>query len=420
MSTTTTLRCDDPVNFNGGVSAPTVMSTYSLQTIKSYVGDDSSNSHLDSRYDLAYSEGAYHSCTDGHTGLTAWCAGKHVLNSITPTVYQNGTGSALPAVTFQYAGHQNTYIDTSQTLSYGKYGSNNNWNYLTAFSDHRSGMTEFITYQNGDNNTHGTPNTGTDNRFDPTYCGVHGGCTGGFANPDELAWSEQLVNSITIAPTDTNSTSLPSAETTYAYGMATQANKSCPADSAGLTSCPASTWTPNGDNDWQDYYHGEFRGYSWVYIVSPSGDLTTQNYASTQGFGTSEAHSGNYTEGQLYESDLYQGKNDDPAKLISRTRNTYGGNNSTNASCYSDPSYTAYVPCENVLVSSRSTDYELTGDGNPNAPWVQHDYQYDDYKTTDTSGLGSYPISPAKAAYHNLQQEVISSSNAPTLTKQWT
>ena len=46
-------------------------------------------------------------------------------------------------------------------------------------------MIEFITYLTGDNNTHGTPNTGSDNRYDPTYCAIHGGCTGSFAHPDD-------------------------------------------------------------------------------------------------------------------------------------------------------------------------------------------------------------------------------------------
>ncbi len=64
-------------------------------------------------------------------------------------------------------------------------GSNNYWPYLHALSDHRTGMIEFITYLTGDNNTHGTPNTGSDNRYDPTYCAIHGGCTGSFAHPDD-------------------------------------------------------------------------------------------------------------------------------------------------------------------------------------------------------------------------------------------
>src|SRR5579883_3193513 len=58
---------------------------------------------------------------------------------------------------------------------------------------------------------------------------------------------------------------------------------------------------------------------------------------------------------------------------------------------------------------SRSTTYEGTGSGNSNAPWVETDYTYDDFN----------PSSGLQAGYHNLTQEVISSSNAPTLTKKW-
>ncbi len=38
----TTQRCDDPINKSGGLPDPTVMSTLSLETVKTYVGDDSS------------------------------------------------------------------------------------------------------------------------------------------------------------------------------------------------------------------------------------------------------------------------------------------------------------------------------------------------------------------------------------------
>ncbi len=112
---------------SSGVAAPTVMSIYTLKTIKSYVGDDSSSSHLDSSYSLSYSDVAYHHCTDSRTGASAWCAGQHTLSSITPTVYQNGTGHTLSAVTFTYQGLHNTYYDSSQTVSYGNFGSNNYW-----------------------------------------------------------------------------------------------------------------------------------------------------------------------------------------------------------------------------------------------------------------------------------------------------
>lgn len=62
-----------------------------------------------------------------------------------------------------------------------------------------------------------------------------------------------------------------------------------------------------------------------------------------------------------------------------------------------------------MVVSSKTTQYEGTGSGNANAPWVQHDYTYDDY---NGSGITS--------GYHNRTKEVITSSNAPTVTRKWT
>ncbi len=414
----TTLRCDNPVNFTGGINAPTVMSTYSLQTIKTYVGGDTYNPIQPIySYSLATSDNAYHHCTDSRTGAQAWCAGKHVLNSITPTVYQSGVGHQLPDVTFSYSGEHNYYYDSTQKVSSGNYGNNNYLYYLSSYQDYSNGTGETITYQTAYNNTHGTPNSGTDNRFDPTYCFTHTTCTGSFANPGDKAWTVQLVHTVTVIGTDSSSSSLQPATTTYAYGMPTWSG-TCPADSTGLTTCTGYGWYPRGENDWQDYYHGEFHGFSWVYITSPAGDLTVENYASTEGWGTAEGYSGNYTSGQLYEQDVYSGSTADPAKLISKMRNTYAGNNFTLASCYSDSSYKAYEPCEVALVSSRTTHYEQTGSSNANAPWVQQDNTYDDYNSS--SGLGSYPQAPATGAYHNLQQQVTTSSNAPTVTKKWT
>jgi hypothetical protein len=150
----------------------------------------------------------------------------------------------------------------------------------------------------------------------------------------------QIVHTITTVGTDSSSGSLTPATTTYAYQMSDWGG-ACPADGSGLTTCTGYTWYPNGEGDWQDYYHGEFHGFSWVYITSSAGDVTAENYASTEGWGTAEGYSGNYTSGQLYEQDVYHGGTVDPNKLYSKTLNTYAGNNSTNTSCYSDPSYSA-------------------------------------------------------------------------------
>jgi hypothetical protein len=198
--------------------------------------------------------------------------------------------------------------------------------YLATYHDHSSGTGENITYETANNNTHGTPNTGSDNRYDPTYCDTYS-CTGSFAHSYDQAWTVQIVHTITTVGTDSSSGSLTPATTTYAYDMSAWSTaQPCPADSTGLTTCTGYTWYPKGE------------------------------------------------------------------------LNTYAGNNSTNTSCFSDASYTAYIPCEVVLTQSRTTNYEQTGATNPNAPWVQQDNTYDDYNTTASFGtLGGY---------HNLQQQV--------------
>ncbi len=77
---------------------------------------------------------------------------------------------------------------------------------------------------------------------------------------------------------------------------------------------------------------------------------------------------------------------------------------------------TTYTPCEVVLLSTRSTQYEGTAIGTSNAPWVEQDYTYDDYTTTGGLAVPNTTFT----AYHNLTQEVITSSNAQTVTEKWT
>ncbi len=115
--TSTTWRCDDPIQKSGGFTAPTVFSTLSLQWVTSYVSDDSSSSRKDVRYDFTYSDTPYQNCTDPLTLAPGYCAGEHVLMSITPTVYQSGTAHQLKGVVFGYTTpQQDTYFDSTQTV----------------------------------------------------------------------------------------------------------------------------------------------------------------------------------------------------------------------------------------------------------------------------------------------------------------
>ena len=202
----------------------------------------------------------------------------------------------------------------------------------------------------------------------------------------------------------------------------TKTQGTCPADTATPpdSDCVGFGWIPNSSTDWQDFYHGEFRGFGTVLITSPAGDLTTQYYAATWGWDSPASDPRNYLAGQLLEEDSYQGPYINGTKLIAKTTSSYGGQNGTHDTCASTTTYpsTTYRPCEIVLLSSRTTTYEQTGSGNANAPWTQSDNTYDDYTTS--SGLGDYHQSPATGSYHNLQQQVITSSNAPTRTRHWT
>ena len=406
----TTERCDDPLDRSGGLSNPLIMSTLSLQTIKTYVGNDSSTSHLYYSYSFSHQDSTFYACTDPTTGTDAYCAGEHLLTGITPTVYQNGTGHALPGITFSYSSSalQNTYTDTTQKVSGNNFHVTTKWKYLTSYMDLSNGVGETITYGTAYNNSNGTPHASDgDNRYDPLFCDTHSSlCQGNSFTPmDQKMWTQQVVTSITSSGKDSSASGLAPAKTTYSYLLA-RTNGTCAADSVGLTDCVGDGWIPDGNSDWKDYYHGEFHGFSNILITSPSGDVTVQKYASTWGWNTPENDPRNYLSGQMTEEDIYQGAVHDE-DLLEQTVTTYGGQNGTHNACSSTFNVAPYQACEVVPLTTKTTFFELTGTANTNAPWVLHSYTYDDYNTS--TGLVS-------GNFHNLTQETITSSNAPTRT----
>jgi RHS repeat-associated protein len=411
-------RCDDPHSKSGGLDDPLVESKFSLSTIKTYVGDDSSSSHLDYSYALTYQDTPFTNCKDPLTGTNAYCAGNHLLTSITPTVYQNGTGQALPGMSFGYStggDRLNKYEDTSQSVPQGgDYKVQTNWRYLTSYHDHSNGVGATIVYHTAYNNSNGTPYTDDhDNRYDTFFCVWHSTeCTQSPFSPTyNKMWTQQVVYQIISTGKDSSASGLSTATTTYHY-LLTKTTGSCAADTASPvdTDCVGFGWIPSTSDGWQDFYHGEFRGFGEVDIQSPAGDLTVQKFYATKGWDSSQSDSANYLAGQLYQEDVYQGGNADASKLLKRTVNSYAGTNSTATSCASGYVSGYYKPCEAVLLTSKTTMYEQTGSSNSNAPWAQHDYTYDDY---NSSGWIS-------GKYHNPTKEVISASNAPTVTKNMT
>jgi RHS repeat-associated protein len=417
----TTQRCDDPLNKSGGLPDPTVMSTLTLETVKTYVGDDSSTSHLDYSYSFSYQDSAFYDCTDPATLSPEYCAGNHLLTSITPTVYQNGTGHQLPAITFTYTGgRSNSYTDTTQTVGGSAFKASTTWQYLASYHDHSDGVGATIQYHTAWNNSNGTPITSNgDNRYDALFCDWNpSDCQQSpFAPTNQKMWTEQVVTAITSTGKDSSSSSLAPATTSYDYWL-TKTEGTCAADSSGDTDCVGFGYIPNDNSGWADYYDGEFTGFGTVLITSPSGDLTVQKYASTEGWQSPPTDAGNYTAGQLYEEDVYAGQSINGSRLIEQTQYTYAGTNGTHTSCSSTFSTASYTACEVIPLTTKTTIYEQTGSNNSNAPWTQTSDTYDDYNSS--SGLGDFHQAPATGSYHNLQQEVITSSNAPTETHQWT
>jgi RHS repeat-associated protein len=440
---TTTLRCDDPIQKSGGFNAPTVLGTFTLKSVTSYLNTDSASSNAAYGYSFAYSDSPFITCTDPITGTSGYCAGEHLLTQFTPIIYQGGTAHSLRATTFSYspvAGQANaltdTYYDSSQNGAGGTpYHTATSWQYLTDYQDLDSGIGAHITYARAYSNTDGTPTLKdgqgnvTDDRYDALYCTSHASdCStssysGHYAHPDDHAWSVQVVTTITSWGQD--SSALGQASTTFNYYRLAKTGAwggkvYCYPDQYMVEQdCVGDNWLPStNDNDWQDYYHSEFRGFAQVWRLAPANDLTIDYYFSTEGWDQPATDPGDYLAGQVQQEEHYQGGSYDATKLLSRTVNTYPTLSNPNdaSACYTPSGSAPFAACDIVLLGSRTTEYDETNSSN--APWAEHDYTYDDYDTTN--GL--------KSGYHNLTQEVISGSNLPTaapnlvypLTKKWT
>jgi len=310
------MRCDDPQPDSdepGSAPPPTVMSTLTLLSVTSYVGNDSGTGSFPAyQYQFSYTDTPLIECVDPLSQVGETCAGDHVLDSVTPFVYKHGTANQLQPLLLKYTSAEDGYYDTTQTVPGGNhYTIDTSWMYLTDEYDSNTGVGEHLDYGTAYNNSHGTPyNPNTqDNRYDPLYCwlnppGSQYDCSGSFAYPDDRAWTTQVV--IDRKSFGVDSSAMSQAETTYAYVLK-KTGANCPADSQNDTGCVGDNWWPYGDSDWQDYYHGQFQGFNFVNTVSPSGDLTQDNYFSTDGWGKPSSDPNDAFAGDLTEEDVYQG-----------------------------------------------------------------------------------------------------------------
>ena len=291
--TSTTLRCDDPT------PSLSVMNTLSLQTVTSYVGDDSSPSHQAYQYQLSYQDSPYYTCVDPLAQISGLCAGEHLLSSIRPLVVQNGVAHPEKPVTLGYTQQADHYTDSVQTYSLWT-----TWSYLSSEQDTKSGAGERISYleahANSDGTGYVTDSQGNiiDDRHDPFFCTLHAnqGCTAldGLGSPDDLAWSEQAVTQITAWGSD--SSALAASTTSYHYRLASFGTYPHSGESflcypagnppylPGQTDCPFESWSPL--NPGGGVPTSEYRGFAVVYTTTAAGDLVVDNYDSTEGWGT--------------------------------------------------------------------------------------------------------------------------------------
>ena len=443
----TTLRCDDPTQY-GTIAPPSVMSTMTLDSITSYVGSDSAN-HPAYRYTFTYQDQPFTTdYYDSYSLTRKSAAGEHLLTQITPSVYLAGIAHTRPSVVFGYSGplrdgytDPNEFVQNSTTTHYG---GQTYWNYLTFYEDLATGEGARISYANAHGNMTGTPyvtdasGNVIDDRFDPLYCATQANnpdtskrCSGTpYGQPDTDSWGLQVVTQISALGTDSSGNPTV-ATTSYHYTLTQVPASSLPAGCNPITgtgvpaqeaACVADTWSPSAgsthDGDWLDYYHTEFRGFNTVYITSPSGDLTVENYVTTEGWWTSPSDGVNANSGQLYQQDVYQGNSPTPGALLRETVNYYAGASvpagnpypSTGCETAASP---VYPPCVGTPLETKTTFFE--GGSASNAPWIDTKYTYDDQNAS-----GGY----VSGGYHNLLQEVISGSNLNSsvypLTKKWT
>src|SRR5579885_1149524 len=442
--TITHYRCDDPGTV-GSISSPGVMSTMTLNSITSYVGTDTTGQKA-YNYTFTYQDTPYTTnYFDPFTQVQQAAAGEHLLTQITPTMYVQGVAKPRKGIVFNYATNlRDSYYDPNvfaQGSTTTHFSGQTFWSYLTHYEDLTTGEGANISYATARGNMSGTPyitdsqGQVIDDRFDPLYCANNANnsdaskqCTGNYAHPDTDSWSIQVVTQISALGTDSSGNTTV-ATTSYHYSLSQVNASNLPVGCNPITGtgvppqeadCVADNWAPgfNGtvqhDGDWADYYHAEFRGFSIVYITSPSNDLTVDYYFASEGWWTPESDGSNYNGGQLYREDVYQGNSPTADALLRETLNSFSGVSGPypNNSCDGNASK-IYAPCVAAVLETKTTFFE--GGAASDAPWIDTKYTYD-----DMAANGSY----VSSGYHNLTQEVISGSNLNTsvypITKKWT
>lgn len=287
------VRCDDPADdsSSGGLPAPKVMGAYVLNDVQVKV-----NGSILREYDLSYNQGGSSAYTDPTTGQTESIAGFLTLASIA-TKGTGGTASNAPTITMQYTGFAEHYSDlfsdatpSTNCSPYGGAPHDGSGCYLWAMTYHQyylsnldngEGWHETITWEEAHANTWGLDAAGAVN--DALACTGGQSATNNCGRADDKNWSWMVVKSRTATTNGVSST-----WSCNYYLQTDMLGASIPGYSA--LSCTSVcrqtyTWGSQNDNDYADYYNGDFQSFRNVQVLLPDGSSQVHTYGATTGWG---------------------------------------------------------------------------------------------------------------------------------------
>jgi RHS repeat-associated protein len=288
-----TTRCDDPLDLSGsgGLPAPKVMGAYVLNDVQVQV-----QGNLLHEYVFSYNQGGPQTITDPTTALQESVAGYLTLGKIQEEG-TNGTSLNAPVITASYSPQTQHYSDLFSYSDnnagdicspYANAPRSGGFCYLWAQSfnqyylsnlDNGRGWNESISWKEAHSNTWGTDGgSAVNNAF---QCSSSQTSTNVCGQADDKNWSRIVVASRTANTNGVSST------WNYTYYLTTGVGASIPGRETRSCSgtCATYDWGNQNDDDYADYYNGDFQSFAQVQVTLPDGSSQTDSYDATNGWG---------------------------------------------------------------------------------------------------------------------------------------
>ena len=288
----TGFRCDAPVDLSGsgGLPTPKVLNSYVLNDVKVEV-----QGNILRQYVFSYTESGPQTITDPLTGQKESISGYFNLNQIQEDGTQ-GTALNAPVINLSYSQLSIHYSDEWKYATPTTNCSPDSWSprdgngacylwsrtynswYLTTI-DNGEGWNESISYLEEHNNTHGVDSGAID---EPATCNAIRTSSNRCGKADDKNWSHYAV----VYRTD--HTNGETSTWNYKYWIQTglpinYVGSVCDECTQGFT------WGNQNDNDYADYYNGQFESYFRVQVDQPDGSYQAHIFATTTGWGLAES-----------------------------------------------------------------------------------------------------------------------------------